>query len=190
MVMKTAAVVFGLVFVSAVMAFGQVRTVTNGTLEKFQQKRLAAERDYRENYQRLGFPSPEELEKQQEADMTARLQLAEQLRQARLEKERLELEKRSLDLQTARLESESEIDEFGGFYPTYFGGFGGSGFDSRRRPRRFRHGQFPFVSSFGRNRLLPTVDRQGAYRVTPFGVISVPNPRPIFRGRIVRGRPR
>ena len=39
------------------------RTVTNADLEKFRQKRLAAEQNYRDNYERLGFPSPEELQK-------------------------------------------------------------------------------------------------------------------------------
>src|SRR5688572_28624104 len=134
--MKTAALIFGLTLTLAVTSFGQVRTVTNSTLSKFQQKRLAAERDYRENYARMGFPSPEELDRQREADLTARLKLAEQLRQARLEKERLELERRSLDLQAARLEVEiNESDQVEGFHGTYFGGFAGfggfNGFGSR-----------------------------------------------------------
>ena len=162
--MKTAAVIFGLTLTLAVTSFSQVRTVTNSTLSKFQQKRLAAERDYRENYARMGFPSPEELDRQREADSTARLQLADQLRQARLEKERLELERRSLDLESARVEAElTEPDQVIGSYGTYFGGFGGvGGFGSRHRTGRFRR------HSFGRD----------GYRVTPFGVIRVPNPRP------------
>ncbi len=189
--MKTAALVFGLVISLASIGFGQARSITNSTLEKFQQKRLAAERDYRENYQRMGFPSPEELEKQRDADMAARLELADQLRQARLEKERLELDRRNLDLDAARLDAELEINQVDGFYGGYFSGFGGfSGFDSGRRHSRFRRGHFPFGGFSGGNRLLPLVDRRGAYRVTPFGVISVPNPRPIFRGPAIRGRHR
>jgi hypothetical protein len=39
------------------------KTVTNADLEKFRQKRLQAERDYRENYRKRGMPSPEELER-------------------------------------------------------------------------------------------------------------------------------
>jgi len=163
--MKSAALIFGLTLTLAGTSFGQVRTVTNSTLLKFQQKRLAAERDYRENHERMGFPSPEELDRQRESDLTARLQLAEQLRQARLEKERIELERRNLDLETARLEAEitetEQVDD--GFYGTYFGGFSGfGGFSSRHRFGRFRR---------------PSFDR-GGYRVTPFGVIRVPNPRP------------
>lgn len=190
--MKTGAVVFGLIISLAAIGVAQVRTITNATLERHQQKRLAAERDYRDNYERMGFPSPEELERQREADMAARLELADQLRQARLEKERLELERRSLDLEEARMESESEVSEFGGYYGGYFGGFGGfGGFDSRGGRGKFRrHSRFGI---FPRNRLLPIIDRRGAYRVTPFGVIAVPNPRSpriVFRSGGIRGRRR
>ena len=54
--------------VSFASAQSAKRTVTNTDLEKFKQKRLNAERDLRENYEKLGFPSPEELEKQRKAD--------------------------------------------------------------------------------------------------------------------------
>lgn len=184
--MRKAALMFGLVISLAVVGFGQ-RTVTNSTLEKFEQKRLAAERDYRQNYARMGFPSPEELERQRETDMTARLRLAEQLRRARLERERLELEQRSLDIERARIEAETMNAGVEDFYPVYetalsYGGFGG--YDFGRRHRRFR-GHLPFGGFRPRNQLLPLYDRRGAYRVTPFEVIPVPNPQPprvIFRG--------
>ncbi len=58
--MKITALMFGLVFSLTVVGFAQTRTVTNATLSKFTEKRLAAERDYRDNYQRMGFPSPED----------------------------------------------------------------------------------------------------------------------------------
>jgi hypothetical protein len=51
----------GLVFAQT----GAVKTVTNADLEKFRQKRVAAEADYRANYKKLGMPSPEELEKRE-----------------------------------------------------------------------------------------------------------------------------
>lgn len=187
--MKTGAVVFGLIISLAAISVAQVRTITNATLERHQQKRLAAERDYRENYARMGFPSPEELERQREADMAARLELADQLRQARLEKERLELERRSLDLEEARMDSDVDLSEYGGFYGGYFGGFGG--FDSRGGRGKFRRNSR--FGIFPRNRLLPIIDRRGAYRVTPFGVIAVPNPRSpriVFRSGGIRGRRR
>ena len=190
--MRTAALVFGLIISLTAVSFGQVRTITNASLEKFQQKRLAAERDYRDNYARMGFPSPEELDRQREADMKARLELAEQLRQARLEKERLELERQSLALETAQFEYQTEVDEYdGGLYGGYWGGFGGfGGFDGRSGFGRSRHG-FRF-RGFPNNRLLPTIDRS-TYRFTPFGAIRVPNARPaiVFRsGRGFGGRRR
>lgn len=53
-------------FIAVGTSFAQTRTVTNRDLEKFRQKRVEAERDYRENYEKLGFPSPEELERRRE----------------------------------------------------------------------------------------------------------------------------
>jgi hypothetical protein len=142
------------------------------------------------------MPSPEELDRQRDADLAAMIQLADQLRQARLEKERLELERRGLDLEAARLAAESVSTEFGGFYGGYggyYGGFGGfGGFDGRGRFGKFRR-HSPFFR-FPDNRLLPIIDRRGAYRVTPFGVIPVPNPRGprvVFRsGGGIRGKRR
>ncbi len=53
-----------LILSAANLAASQTKTVTNSDLENFRQKRLKAERDYRENYEKLGFPSPAELERQ------------------------------------------------------------------------------------------------------------------------------
>jgi hypothetical protein len=170
--MKKAVLFFGLMFSLTALALGQARTVTNSTLQKFQDKRLAAERDYRENYARMGFPSPEELDRQRDADMEARLQLADQLRQARLEKERLELERRSLELDRMAAESAVNAGSYDGFYGGYFGGFGGfygNGFFGGRR-----HGRF--------NRFAPF---SGGYRATPVGIY--PNPSPIRIPFILRG---
>ncbi len=177
--MTTSIAVFGLIISFAVAGSAQVRTVTNATLERIQLKRLAAERDYRENYARLGFPSPEELDRQRDADMAATVALAEQLRKSRLEKERLELDRRSLDLDTRRLETPFESPDSGAYYGGgYFGGFGNydSGYNRGRVRKRFRRGVYPS------NRLLPMFDRGGGYRVTPVGVYPIPNPQP---GRVV-----
>lgn len=56
--------ILALIFAAANPAASQTKTVTNSDLENFRQKRLKAERDYRENYEKLGFPSPAELERQ------------------------------------------------------------------------------------------------------------------------------
>lgn len=173
--MKQALLIFGLVLSVAVIGLGQTRTVvTNSTLEKFQQKRLAAERDYRENYARMGFPSPEELDRQRETDMAARIQLYERLRQARLEKEKLELESRSLDLDSAALANDepSTADESvsGGYYGGYPGYYSG---------RRVRRDRGRFSRGFS----------NGGYRVTPVGVYPQP-PAPRPQRMILRTGPR
>ena len=175
--MKKAALIFGLFFSLALSAAAQVRTVTNSTLEKFQQKRIAAERDYRANYERLGFPSPEELDRQREADLKAKIELADQLRQTRLENERLELERRNLDLEAVTLQTEYVEEGYpvtvGGFY----GGYGGYYYDGRYRRR-----------SGGR------LFNRGGYRVDPFGVHptqpirTIRLPRSHRRGSVFRTR--
>lgn len=67
------------IFVAANLTVAQTKTVTNSDLEKHRQKRLEAERDYRENYSKLGFPSPEELEKQIEQSRAEREELSKRL---------------------------------------------------------------------------------------------------------------
>ena len=77
-----------LIFSVSIVSFAQSKTVTNADLEKFRQKRLEAEKDYRENYLKLGFPSPQELEKQIAEDKRAMEELAARLQAERLERER------------------------------------------------------------------------------------------------------
>lgn len=173
--MKTAIVVFGLVISFAGVSSGQVRTITNSSLAQIQQKRLAAERNYRENYARLGFPSPEELDRQREVDLKARIELSEQLRRARLERERLELERRGQDLETLRLEIlrlESEVEsidsrEYGGGYVIGSGVYD-SGLSWGRYPGRYRRGYYRGNRPY---------NRAGGYRATAFEVIPVPRQR-------------
>lgn len=79
-----------LFLISTLSAFAQTRTVTNADLEKYRQARVKAEREYRENYKRLGMPSPEELErreaerKRETAELSARLR-AEQYERAQFD---------------------------------------------------------------------------------------------------------
>jgi hypothetical protein len=162
-------VVFSVVFVAE--AQRAVRTVTNADLAKFRDRRVAAEQEYRDNYERLGMPSPEELIAIRDRDMADRLELAQQLRQARIEKERLALDRERLDLESERLALERETQDndyvlaagYGGLYGGGFGylgdGFGG-GFGNFRG-RRSSFG-FPYLPS---------------YRITPTGVIFEPGGR-------------
>jgi len=85
--------VFCLIAGSSLAVFSQVKTVTNLDLETYKQDRLKAEREYRENYAKLGLPSPEELERRREQSRIETEQLSAKLRAARLERERIEAER-------------------------------------------------------------------------------------------------
>ena len=172
--MKKIAAVLIVVFLAGLVASAQraVRTVTNADLAKFRDRRVAAEQEYRDNYERLGMPSPEELDAMRDRDMDARLQLVDQLRQARLEKERLAMERDRMNLDADRLAFEREVRDteyvvapgYGGFYGGSFGSFDsgfGFGFGDRFRGRR----------GFGRFPIFPS------YRITPTGVIFEPGSR-------------
>jgi hypothetical protein len=69
------------------------KTITNADLEGYRQARLKAEREYRENYERLGMPSPEELRRRNDQSVREIVEMAERSRQQRLEEERLEIER-------------------------------------------------------------------------------------------------
>jgi len=74
-----------LILAVAAAAFAQAepktKTVTNADLEKYRQARLAAEKDLRENYEALGFPSPEELDRRNVESNRELADLAQRLRE-------------------------------------------------------------------------------------------------------------
>lgn len=122
------------------LAFGQTKTVTNADLEKFRQKRLQSEKNYRENYERLGFPSPEERERKRVADEQNLIEFSQQLEAQRLEREAIqsEAENQALWLQSQLLQSRTNRSNYdsngyfyGGYVPFYNGYYGGY-----RAPRR------------------------------------------------------
>ncbi len=76
-------------------AAAQSRTVTNADLEKFKSERLKAAAEYRENYARWGFPSPEELDHRREKSRIESEKLSAELRASRLESERLEAQRQT-----------------------------------------------------------------------------------------------
>jgi hypothetical protein len=122
--MKKQIVVFlSLIFSVASVVFAQTKTVTNKDLEKFRQKRLQAERDYRQNYERLGFPSPEELEKNRIEDQKNLIEFSQQLQFQRLEREaaQAEAEKQALWAQNQYLQSLVNDSNYqsSGFYTGY-----------------------------------------------------------------------
>lgn len=193
--MKKIAAVLIVVFSGVLVMDAQraARTVTNAELAKFRDRRLAAEQEYRDNYQRLGMPSPEDLAEMRDRDMDDRIELADQLRRARLEKERLELDQRRVDIDADRLALERRAADAQMSYPDYggYGGFYGGGYGY---PGVFGGGGFGFGGGFyGRppyshgypsNRLLPTFSIP-TYRYTPGGVVrgnQVFTPIPIAPG--------
>lgn len=95
--MKRSLLFFVVLIAVGIPVFGQTKTVTNSDLEKFRQERLKAEKEYRENYGKWGFPSPEELERQREQNLKEATERIAQTRADRLEQERIDLEKRRLE---------------------------------------------------------------------------------------------
>lgn len=128
-------VVWGLAGVSA----AQTRTVTNFDLEKYRQKRIQAERELDEYYARRGI-TKEDLQRQEEEDKRAREELSARLTAERLEREKLELERRILELES-RPPDVVYVEE----QPRYFyggGNFYGGGYYNPnghfgKRPRNY-----------------------------------------------------
>lgn len=81
--MKKFAIVI-LVLTAAFSAFAQTRTVTNADLEKFRQQRVESERKLKERYAEMGFPSPEQLERQNRERREAMEEYSDELRERRL----------------------------------------------------------------------------------------------------------
>lgn len=56
------------------------KTITNADLEKFKQKRLQAEAEYRAKHKELGMPSPEELEQRNAEDKRRLVEISQRIR--------------------------------------------------------------------------------------------------------------
>lgn len=84
-------IIFLVCFVFALTAStaAQSRSVTNSSIESYKQERLKIEREYRENYERLGMPSPEELERRNAKSAKEMAELAGTLRAEEIEREHL-----------------------------------------------------------------------------------------------------
>ena len=111
------------------------RTVTNADLDKYKDQRVRAESDLRENYARLGFPSPEELDRREAERAKVREDLANRLRQQEVEEARLLMQyqmaaaaaqPRTIVVQTGNGYDDGFVN-YGGF------GYGGYGFGNRNR---------------------------------------------------------
>ncbi len=90
--MKILLIVCSIIILSG-FALAQSRTITNLDLEKFKTQRLAAEKDLRENYEALGFPSPEQIEARRKAAEVESKELSERFERERIERERLAIDR-------------------------------------------------------------------------------------------------
>lgn len=123
----------GFIFIAASGASAQSKTVTNADLEKFRQKRVQAETDYRENYQKMGFPSPEEMDKRRDQNRKELAELSERLRIENAAREQREREDEYLQ---AQYELQRRSSSSGGQYNQ--GAFDGSSYYP------FGFGAYPF----------------------------------------------
>jgi len=172
--MKKTAAVLCVFFSLAVAGISQQtarRTVTNSDLERFSQKRLEADREYRETYAAKGLPSPEQLQAQRDARVKEQLELAAKLEAADLERERLALAAMSLQQPQVITQGVPYYSPDYGYLGFGSGGFAG-GFGNRFRGRGFGVNQSYYAAG---GMIWPAPLTTGATR-----------PRPMF-SRPVRG---
>jgi DNA gyrase/topoisomerase IV subunit A len=87
MIMKASGLFLVFMLAASVVVSAQTRTVTNNDLKKYKTERERAERELREDYQRLGLPSPEERAKLNEKEAKEMSELAARLRNSRIAQE-------------------------------------------------------------------------------------------------------
>jgi hypothetical protein len=118
---------FSLLFVLAltVGVAAQTRTVTNNDLSQYREARLKAERDLRENYAKLGFPSPEELARRNAESARLDAELAERLRADERERARIHAERAAVSryAESLRQANQTIVVNPGG-YPVYYWSYG------------------------------------------------------------------
>ena len=161
----------GVIGIFVVSAAAQAKTVTNADLAKFAEKRINAEREYRENYERLGLPSPEELEKRNAEEAAEREELVRRLRADRLRSEAIEAQLRvaeSLNQPTVVYSSPQYSN--GGYHQTYPYFYGG-GISYGHRP--IKRVNDPVFNRF-------RGDRNRSYY--PWMIIRTPTITPNFGG--------
>ena len=140
-------------FVSAQTA---KKTITNADLEKFRQKRLAAEQNYRDNYERLGFPSPEELAERNEQDSKDLSALSARIERENYEREqsqRMEEDRQNQNRILLNFGNQGAYNGNGYYSPFYSGGFVGYGYGSSNGYyyNNFgRHGRYGRYGNYGR----------------------------------------
>jgi hypothetical protein len=164
------------IFVLAGFAWAQKRTVTNADLDKYKDQRVRAETDLRENYEKLGFPSPDELARREAETVKLRNELAAKLRQEAIDQERIDAQYRTAvaaayAAQPRQIVVQGGYDDYG--FLSYGGyGFGGGFGQAGRFPRVIRGQQTGYYAG---GQFWPTpvsvpqrpVPWPGGVRVTP-----------------------
>lgn len=148
---KQILLVISLIFSASILTFAQTKTVTNADLEGFRQKRLAAEKDYRENYEKMGFPSPQELAKQLAENQRRLEELSARLQSERLERERTEaLRAQNNILETQNNYLQNQNGNYARYRRNYYYNYPPYGFYNYAFPkyrskynRRFRDNSLP-----------------------------------------------
>ena len=137
---KKLLVLFAVLLGVSGMAAAQ-RSLTNADLEKYREARLRADRDYRQNYEKLGMPSPEELDRRRADHLYEVNQLASRLRTERLEEERLDLQRYEAE-RAARVIASYGVPQSGQFYSDSFIYPYGGYFNNGRYSRSLRGGRY------------------------------------------------
>ena len=171
-------------FTFVVSASAQTRTVTNEDLEKFRQKRLAAERDLRENYARLGFPSPEELERQIEQSRADRTALSSRIEAENLQREHLNIERRRAEIEARRFNYQTQTTNSSQYADDYYYPSNGYfGFPNSVYRNNFYNRRGNFGRGFNRS-----FNNQPRYEYRNNIPVRVPAPaRPVFSPRATGG---
>jgi hypothetical protein len=137
--MSARLIIFSLVCLGlAGVVSAQTHTVTNMDLEKYRQQRLQADRDYRENYERLGMPSPNEIEKRLAEKRAEMDRLSDKFRDERIETERIA----AAQQQAAAVVSAGTAADPNYYTPQNDGWYYSTGF-GWRRARRFQQFRQP-----------------------------------------------
>jgi len=143
------AVLMCFVFAMATALAAQTRVVTNADLEKYRQERLKTEREYRESYERLGMPSPAELDRRREQSRIETIRLSSELRDAEIERERLDA-RRDAYAEPSFNSYPQPVIESRGYAPAYFYSYG------RRRRFPSRSNYFQQSGYVGGGQFWPT----------------------------------
>ena len=147
--MKIRVLVF-IIITAAGAVFAQSKTVTNDDLSKYKQERVKAEAELRNNYAKLGFPSPEERARRDAQSARDTVELSARLRNERLERERIDAQNAANAQYNAALlravQPQNTVEQYS---PSYFGGYYNNWWRPRpigqvgyQQPGYFAGGQF------------------------------------------------